>query len=79
MDEYGLVPEDLIYDAGAPERFLLRCTRKVGMTPGMCLHERRIDGADVTVRFPRNWLSDWATVAQNVDRLIASLRPVPGG
>ena len=71
--------EDLIYDAGAPDRFLLRCTRKVGMTPGMCLHERRVGGADITVRFPREWLVDWATVAQNLDRLIASLRPVAAG
>ena len=71
--------EDLIYDAGAPDRFLLRCTRQVGVTPGMCLHERRVGGADVTVRFPREWLSDWSTVAQNLDRLIASLRPMPAG
>ncbi len=71
--------EDLIYDSGAPERFLLRCTRKAGITPGMCLHERRVGGADVTVRFPRDWLSDWTTTAQNVDRLIASLKPMPGG
>ena len=71
--------EDLIHDPNAPERFLLRCTRGIGVTPGTCLHERRIGGADVTVRFPRDWLSDWASVAQNVDRLIASLKPMSGG
>ena len=43
----------------APERFLLRCTRRTASTPAMCLHERRIGGADVTVRFPRVWLDDW--------------------
>jgi hypothetical protein len=67
--------EDLIYDGTAPG-FLVRCTRNgAGPTPGTCLYERRIDAADVTVRFPRDWLSDWQTVAGRVDRLIASLRP----
>ena len=70
--------EDLFYDADAPERFVLRCTRKVRTTPGMCLHERRIAGADVTVRFPRDWLSDWRAVATGIDRLIDGLRPTAG-
>jgi hypothetical protein len=65
--------EDLIYDPAAPERFLLRCTRQVGSTPAMCLHERRIDGADIMLRFPRAWLSDWRAVAGGIDRLIARL------
>jgi len=66
--------EDLIYDAAAPG-FLVRCTRNgAGPTPGTCLYERRIDAADVVVRFPRDWLGDWRTVAERVDRLIASLR-----
>ena len=51
--------EDLILDPAAPERFLLRCTRQIAANPGMCLHERRIGGADMTVRFPRDWLADW--------------------
>ncbi len=56
--------EDLLYTPDMVERFLLRCTRDGnGPTPGMCLHERRIGGADVTVRFPRAWLSDWRAVA----------------
>jgi len=67
--------EDLIYDPSAPERFLLRCTRTVGATHGTCLHERRMAGADVTLRFPRNWLDDWRDVADSFDRLIASLKP----
>ncbi len=65
--------EDLIYDPAAPERFLLRCTRQIGSTPAMCLHERRIGGADMTVRFPRAWLGDWRAVADGIDRLIARL------
>jgi hypothetical protein len=67
--------EDLIHDPAAPARFLLRCTRGVGATPGMCLHERRIFTADVTVRFPRAWLADWRAVAGGIDRLMTSLRP----
>ena len=55
--------EDLIYDPAAPERFLLRCTQPFAGTPGMCLHERRLGGADVTVRFPREWLADWRATA----------------
>jgi hypothetical protein len=72
--------EDLILEPSAPERFLLRCTRQIASTPAMCLHERRIGGADVTVRFPRGWLDDWRSVADGVDRLIAGFRPalVPG-
>jgi len=67
--------EDLIYDAATPT-FLARCSRNgAGPTPGICLYERRIEGADLTLRFPRDWLDDWPTVAGNVDRLIARLRP----
>jgi hypothetical protein len=67
--------EDLIYDASAPG-FLVRCTRNgPGPTPGICLYERRIDAADLVVRFPRDWLGDWRMVAGKLDRLIASLRP----
>ena len=67
--------EDLIYEPASPARFLLRCTRAIRSTPGMCLHERRLAGADVTVRFPRDWLKDWRDVASGIDRLIASLKP----
>jgi hypothetical protein len=69
--------EELIYDPATAERFFLRCTRQIGVTPAMCLHERRISGgADVTVRFPREWLSDWRAVADGIDRLLARLRPM---
>ena len=70
--------EELITDPSAPERFLLRCTRRTGAAPGMCLHERRIMTADVTVRFPHDWLADWRSVADGIDRLLASLRPHGG-
>jgi hypothetical protein len=66
--------EDLIYDPASPEHFLLRCTHALGTTPGMCLHERRIGNADVMVRFPRDWLSDWRTTSAGIDRLIERLR-----
>ncbi len=70
--------EELITDPSAPERFLLRCTRRTGAAPGMCLHERRIMTADVTVRFPRDWLADWRAVADGIDKLLGSLRPHGG-
>jgi hypothetical protein len=54
-----------------------RCTRD-GVTPGMCLSERRIDGADLTFRFPRSWLSQWRDVANAIDRLTAQLRGPKG-
>lgn len=68
--------EDLIYHETAPDRFLVRCSRSgAGATPGTCLYSRRIGEADVTVRFLRDWLSDWQAVADNIERLIAKLRP----
>lgn len=67
--------EDLIYDQANPERFVVRCTRdgKAGMI-GICLFERRIGNADLTARFPRDWLNDWNAVAGGMERLIAGLR-----
>ena len=44
------------------------------ITQGMCLSERRIDGVDLTFRFPRAWLSQWRDVADAMDRLVAQLR-----
>ena len=69
--------EDLFYDPAAPERFVVRCSRPgAGPTPGICLLERRLaEAADVTVRFPRDWLVDWRRLSAGIDRLIASLRP----
>ena len=63
--------EDLFY-ANTPG-ITARCTRDAA-TPGMCLSERRIDGADLTFRFPRSWLSEWRDVASAMDRLTAQLR-----
>jgi hypothetical protein len=63
--------EDL-FVAGAPA-MVARCTRDAA-TPGMCLSERRIDGADLTFRFPRSWLAQWREVAGAIDRLTAQLR-----
>jgi hypothetical protein len=49
-----------------------RCMRDAA-TPGMCLSERRIGGADLTFRFPRSWLSQWRDVADAMDRLAVRL------
>jgi hypothetical protein len=48
------------------------CSRD-GATPGMCLSERRIDGADLTFRFPRSWLAQWRDVANAMDRLTTQI------
>ena len=63
--------EDL-FSAATPS-FNARCSRD-GLTPGMCLSERRVDGADLTFRFPRSWLSQWRDVANAMDRLTAQMR-----
>ncbi|CAN5423576.1 hypothetical protein BH11PSE4_BH11PSE4_09900 [soil metagenome] len=62
--------EDL-FVATAPD-LAARCTRD-GVTPGMCLSERRVGGADLTFRFPRDWLAQWRDVALAMDRLTAQL------
>jgi hypothetical protein len=49
-----------------------RCTRDAA-TPGMCLSERRVEGADLTFRFPRSWLTHWHDVADAMDRLTLQL------
>jgi hypothetical protein len=67
--------EDL-FVADAPN-LTARCTRD-GKTPGMCLSERRVDGADLTFRFPRGWLAQWRDVANAMDRLTVQLHG-PGG
>ncbi len=67
--------EDLVYFADNPEQFFARCTRQVGAVRGTCLHERLIDTAEVTLRFPRTWLDDWRGVAAGADHLIAQLHP----
>jgi hypothetical protein len=62
--------EDL-FVATAPQ-LVARCTRD-GETPGMCLSERRLGGADLTFRFPRSWLSDWRGVANAMDRIVTQI------
>lgn len=62
--------EDLFL-AKAPN-LTARCTRDAA-TPGMCLSERRVDGADLTFRFPRSWLAQWRDVANAMDRLTLQL------
>ena len=54
-----------------------RCTRDAA-TPGMCLSERRVDGADLTFRFPRSWLSQWRDLADAMDRLTVQLHGPKG-
>jgi hypothetical protein len=71
--------EDLVYDAAATDRFLARCTRNgKGPTRGSCLVERRLGEADITVRFPSDWITNWRQVADAIDRLVAQMRPVRG-
>jgi hypothetical protein len=67
--------DDLVFDSSAPEHFLARCSRKGVTNSGVCLLERRIDNADITFRFPRDWLGDWQMVASNIDKLITRLHP----
>jgi hypothetical protein len=62
--------EDLFF-ASTPS-LNARCTRDA-TTPGMCLSERRIEGADLTFRFPRSWLAHWRDVADAMDRLTLQL------
>lgn len=52
-----------------------RCTRDA-MTPGMCLSERRIGSADLTFRFPRQWLTEWRDVAGGMEQLVQQLHPL---
>jgi hypothetical protein len=62
--------EDL-FSAASPN-LVARCSREAA-TPGMCLSERRVEGADLTFRFPRSWLSQWREVADAMDRLTQQL------
>lgn len=67
--------EELAFESQAPEHFLARCARRGVINSGSCLLERRIGNADITIRFPRDWLGDWQSVAAGIDRLIARLHP----
>jgi hypothetical protein len=67
--------EELVFESAAPTHFLARCSRKGVTNSGTCLLERRIGDADITFRFPRDWLSDWKNVAAGIDKLMARLHP----
>ena len=67
--------EELVFEAAAPEHFLARCSMKGVVNSGECLLERRVGSADITLRFPRDWLSDWKSVASGIDKLMARLHP----
>lgn len=67
--------EDLVYLANKPEQFFALCTRDSGVTPGTCIQERMLGNADMTLRFARDWLNDWKSVADGFDRLVAQLHP----
>lgn len=66
--------EDLIYAVESPERFFARCSRTARGVPAICIQERSLDGAEITLRFAREWLADWRSVAANFDRLLVRLR-----
>ena len=67
--------EELIFESEKPEHFLSRCSRQGVTNSGICLLERRVGNADITFRFPRDWLSDWRSVAAGIDKLVAQLHP----
>jgi hypothetical protein len=67
--------QDLIYLAGNPDRFFTLCTRDSTVMPGTCMHERILGDADITMRFPRDWLGNWHSVSDGFDRLLAQLHP----
>jgi hypothetical protein len=66
--------EDLFFDPTVQPGFVVRCSRPgAAGTPGMCLYERRIDGADLTLRFPSDWLTSWRAVNAGLEKLMAQL------
>jgi hypothetical protein len=67
--------EELVFESDAPTHFLARCSKQGVTNSGSCLLERRIGNADVTLRFPRDWLTEWRRVAASIDHLMARLHP----
>lgn len=67
--------EDLVYLDAHPENFFARCTRPSAILPGTCINERSLGSAEITLRFPRGWLSDWRGVAAGFERLVDQLHP----
>jgi len=68
--------EDLFFDPTAQPGFVARCTRpgRAGL-PGMCTLDRRIDTADIVVRFPSEWLTGWRAVNQAIEKLFGKMKP----
>jgi hypothetical protein len=71
LDDTPYHGEDLFVGNGGA--FVTRCTRD-DLTPGICLTQRRVEGVDMTFRFPRGWLNEWRDVADAMERLVARLR-----
>jgi hypothetical protein len=72
--------EDLIYLADKPDRFFARCTREaLHPLPATCIHERLVDAAEMTLRFPRAWLQDWRGVVAGFDQLVMQLHQQAAG
>ena len=67
--------EELVFDSAAPAHFLARCSKHGAVGAGHCLLDRRVGEADITIRFSREWLSDWRKVADAVDALMQRLHP----
>jgi len=67
--------EDLF--TAAEPALVARCSRDT-TTPGMCLSERRIEGADLTFRFPRSWLAQWRDIATAMERLSVQMHSAKG-
>jgi len=68
--------EDLFFDPAAQPGFVARCSRPgAAGTPGICLYERRIENADLTVRFPSEWLTGWRALNEGIAKLIGTLKP----
>jgi hypothetical protein len=67
--------EDLISADSAPDDFTARCSRSGVGNSGMCLLQRRMGDADITVRFPRDLLNDWKKVLYGIDRVLTRLHP----
>jgi hypothetical protein len=67
--------EDLVYAGKRPEQFFARCTPAAGAVPGTCISERALETAQISIRFPRDWLNNWRSIAAGIDRLTAQLHP----
>jgi hypothetical protein len=67
--------EELVFDSANPEHFIARCSRHGAVGAGHCLLDRRVGEADITVRFPREWLDEWPKVADGIETLMRRLHP----